>query len=72
MRASIENMRKTYDAVADWYDQRGYMPSLREVADALGLSSPSTARARLMVLRDMGCVDYQEHKPRTIYLLRRP
>lgn len=72
MQASIENMRKTYDAIAEWYGQRGYMPSLREVADALDLSSPSTVRVRLMALRDMGCVDYQEHKPRTIYLVRRP
>lgn|GEM_PF-3682313 len=70
--ASMENLRRTYDAVADWYDQRGYMPSMRELAEALDLRAASTVRSRLMWLRELGYIDYQEGKPRTIYLVRRP
>lgn len=70
--ASIENYRRTYDALADFHEQRGYFPSMRELADVLGLRSASTVRTRLMVMRDMGCIDYKDGKARTIWLLRRP
>jgi repressor LexA len=46
--------------------RRGYPPSVREIGDAVGLSSPSTVHAHLAALQDKGFLRRDPSKPRAI------
>jgi len=45
---------------------RGYPPSVREIGEAVGLSSPSTVHAHLAALQDKGYLRRDPSKPRAI------
>lgn len=45
--------------------QRGYPPSQREIARAVGLASPSTVSYHLSVLEKKGCLNRDPGQPRT-------
>src|ERR1041385_5131004 len=46
--------------------RRGYPPSVREIGEAVGLSSPSTVHAHLAALQDKGYLRRDPTKPRAI------
>ena len=46
--------------------QRGYPPSVREIGEAVGLSSSSTVHAHLAALQDKGYLRRDPTKPRAI------
>ena len=46
--------------------RRGYPPSVREIGEAVGLSSPSTVHAHLAALQDKGYLRRDPSKPRAI------
>jgi repressor LexA len=52
--------------------QRGYPPSVREIGDAVGLSSPSTVHAHLAALQDKGYLRRDPSKPRAIGISLEP
>ena len=52
--------------------QRGYPPSVREIGDAVGLSSPSTVHAHLAALQDKGYLRRDPSKPRAIEISLEP
>jgi repressor LexA len=52
--------------------QRGYPPSVREIGDAVGLSSPSTVHAHLAALQDKGYLRRDPSKPRAIEVALEP
>src|SRR6266704_1222705 len=52
--------------------QRGYPPSVREIGDAVGLSSPSTVHAHLAALQDKGYLRRDPSKPRAIEVCFEP
>jgi repressor LexA len=62
--------------VLDYIDQavreRGYPPSVREIGDAVGLSSPSTVHAHLAALQDKGYLKRDPSKPRAIEVALEP
>ena len=45
---------------------RGYPPSVREICDAVGLTSPSTVHSHLSTLQDRGFIRRDPSKPRAI------
>ena len=47
---------------------RGYPPSVREIGEAVGLSSSSTVHAHLAALQDKGYLTRDPTKPRAIEL----
>ena len=49
--------------------ERGYPPSVREIGEALGLSSPSTVHSHLSALVTAGLVRRDPSKPRAIEVL---
>lgn len=49
---------------------RGYPPSVREIGDAVGLSSASTVHAHLRILEDEGYLRRDPTKPRAIEIRR--
>ncbi|HEX5672241.1 MAG TPA: helix-turn-helix domain-containing protein, partial [Acidimicrobiia bacterium] len=52
--------------------QRGYPPSVREIGDAVGLSSPSTVHSHLSTLVKAGLLRRDPTKPRAIEVLDSP
>lgn len=62
-------MRKNIVAfIADYHKEHGFPPSMREVAQAVGLRSTATVKAHLDVLRDADVIRVDEHRARTINL----
>lgn len=49
--------------------ERGYPPSVREICDAVGLSSPSTVHSHLTALEKAGFIRRDPTKPRAIEVL---
>ncbi len=45
---------------------RGYPPSVREIGQAVGLTSPSTVHSHLATLQKLGCLRRDPTKPRAI------
>jgi repressor LexA len=52
--------------IAEYAQQHGYPPSVREIRDAVGLASPSTVHAHLRVLEREGYLDRFPTRPRAI------
>ncbi len=52
--------------------ERGYPPSVREIGEALGLSSPSTVHSHLSALVKAGYIRKDPSKPRAIEILDQP
>ncbi|MET0911613.1 MAG: helix-turn-helix domain-containing protein, partial [Ilumatobacteraceae bacterium] len=46
--------------------ERGYPPSVREIGDAVGLTSPSTVHSHLNTLQRLGYLRRDPTKPRAI------
>lgn len=61
-----------YDFIVDFINEHDYPPSVREIAEAANLKSPSTAHFHLKALRDMGLITMAEGKTRTIALTESP
>ena len=61
-----ERQREILDLIRNTVAQRGYPPSVREIGDAVGLSSPSTVHSHLSTLADEGYIRRDPSKPRAI------
>jgi repressor LexA len=58
--------REILDLIRDTVADRGYPPSVREIGDAVGLSSPSTVHSHLSSLAEAGFIRRDPSKPRAI------
>jgi repressor LexA len=54
------------DFIARTVNDRGYPPSVREIGDAVGLTSPSTVHSHLATLQRLGFLKRDPTKPRAI------
>ena len=61
-----DRQRQILDFILDTVTGRGYPPSVREIGDAVGLSSPSTVHSHLSALVDQGYLRRDPSKPRAI------
>ncbi|MFI6849523.1 transcriptional repressor LexA [Kitasatospora sp. NPDC050467] len=64
-----ERQRRVIAAIKDSVQRRGYPPSIREIGDAVGLSSSSSVAHQLDRLQKMGLVVKDPHRPRAYCLL---
>lgn len=64
-RGLSDPQRRIRQFLEDFIQRRGFPPSLREIADAVGLSSTSSVSYHLGRLRKMGLVDWEPRCPRT-------
>jgi repressor LexA len=60
--------RAILDFIASTVEGRGYPPAVREIGEAVGLSSPSTVHAHLRALEELGYLRRDPTKPRAIEL----
>lgn len=58
-----------YDFICAEVADKGYPPSVREIANAVGLSSPSTVHTHLQVLEDKGYIKRDLSKPRALEII---
>ncbi len=58
--------RKILDFILSTVEDRGYPPSVREIAEAVNLASPSTVHAHLEALQRKGYLRRDPTKPRAI------
>ncbi len=58
--------QQIYDYILAFTDEHGYPPSVREIAEAVDLKSPSTVHFHLKGLRDQGLISQAEGKTRAI------
>ena len=57
------------DHILDAVQERGYPPSVREIGEAVGLSSPSTVHSHLSTLSRHGFIRRDPSKPRAIEVI---
>jgi repressor LexA len=65
-RPLTRQQRVTYDALVDYLREHGYPPSVRELADILGLASTSSVTGRLHGIRDRGWIRIAHNQSRAI------
>jgi repressor LexA len=61
-----ERQREILEFIATTVSERGYPPSVREIGEAVGLSSPSTVHSHLSALVRAGALRRDPSKPRAI------
>lgn len=64
-----ERQRQVLEFIDAEVRDRGYPPSVREIGEAIGLSSSSTVHAHLAALQDKGFLKRDPTKPRAMELL---
>ena len=63
--------QEIWQFLAEYVDEHGYPPTVREIGDAVGLASPSTVHAHLANLERAGLLRRDPTKPRAIELIGR-
>ena len=58
--------QQIYDFILAFANEHGYPPSVREIAEAVGLKSPATVHFHLKGLREAGVINQAEGKTRAI------
>ena len=58
--------QRVLEVIRDAVDQRGYPPSLREIGEAVGLTSPSSVAHQLKMLERKGFLRRDPNRPRAI------
>lgn len=64
-----ERQRQILEYIINEVQQKGYPPSVREIGEAVGLSSSSTVHAHLARLEELGYLRRDPTKPRAIEVL---
>ncbi len=64
-----ERQQQVLDYIKETVHERGYPPSVREIGEAVGLSSPSSVHAQLNSLVDAGMIKKDPSKPRAIMIV---
>jgi repressor LexA len=71
MEMLTARQQEIWQYLAEYVDEHGYPPTVREIGDAVGLASPSTVHAHLANLERAGLVRRDPTKPRAIELVGR-
>jgi repressor LexA len=71
-RHDVERRQRILDFIARTVDERGYPPSVREIADAVGLASTSAVHHHLIALERDGLLERGGKHSRALRLTARP
>src|ERR1700712_115253 len=64
--------RKVLEVIRAAVDKRGYPPSVREIGEAVGLTSTSSVAHQMKVLQTKGFLRRDPHRPRAVEVLLPP
>lgn len=67
-----ERQRKILSCIASSVADRGYPPSMREIGNTVGLTSPSSVKYQLVVLEKKGFLRRDPNRPRAIEVVGAP
>ncbi len=67
-RHDVERRQRILDCIARTVAERGYPPSVREIADAVGLASTSAVHHHLIALERDGLIERGNHASRALRL----
>jgi repressor LexA len=67
--ALTHRQRKVLEVIRNSIDRRGYPPSMREIGDAVGLTSPSSVAHQLSALERKGYLRRDPNRPRAIEVI---
>jgi repressor LexA len=67
-RHDAERRKKILECIARTVSERGYPPSVREIAEAVGLASPSAVHHHLTALERDGLLERGSHSSRAVRL----
>lgn len=70
-RDLTDRQRQVLDFITAQTEKHGYPPTVREIGEALGLSSPSTVHAHLAALESKGLLERVKGKPRAVEVFGR-
>ncbi|HET6648796.1 MAG TPA: transcriptional repressor LexA [Candidatus Limnocylindria bacterium] len=71
-RHDVERRQRILDCIALALEERGYPPSVREIADAVGLASTSAVHHHLIALEREGLIERGGKHSRALRLTTRP
>jgi len=71
-RHDAERRQRILDCIARTVEERGYPPSVREIAEAVGLASTSAVHHHLLALERDGLLERGTHSSRALRLTSRP
>lgn len=63
---------RIYEYIAQFVEDNGYPPSVREIGDAMGLKSPSTVHFHLKNMEEKGLINKGAGKGRAVSLVGKP
>jgi len=66
--ALTKRQQEVLEVVEQYTEEHGYPPTVREIGEAIGLTSPSTVHAHLKALEQSGALRRDATKPRAIDL----
>ena len=69
-RHDAERRQRILDCIAQTVEERGYPPSVREIADAVGLASTSAVHHHLLSLERDGLLERGTHSSRALRLTK--
>src|SRR5205807_7870191 len=64
--------RRVLEVIRDSVERRGYPPSMREIGEAVGLTSTSSVAHQLKVLQTKGFLRRDPNRPRAVEVLLPP
>lgn len=70
-RHDVERRQRILDCIARTVAERGYPPSVREIADAVGLASTSAVHHHLIALERDGLLERSSHSSRALRITSR-
>ncbi|WP_052476319.1 LexA family protein [Cohnella kolymensis] len=68
----MSRQQRILEFISSHIEGNGYSPTVREIANAVGLASSSTVMGHLDRLKENGLIDWEPHTPRTIRVLESP
>ncbi|WP_026581011.1 LexA family protein [Bacillus sp. J33] len=70
MRKLSKRQKETLEAINQYINKHNYPPAFRDIADMLGLKSPSTVSDLLHKLKDKGYISWEPTQPRTLRIIK--
>lgn len=69
MELLTKRQKEILDFIHGFTGEQGYAPSIREIAQGLGLSSASTVHEHLVALKAKGYLESDDNRPRTLEVI---
>ena len=65
-----EYQKRIYKVIKNYIEEYGYSPTYREIADLAYLNSPATIHHHMKILKELGYIDYEFNRNRTVRIIK--